>query len=94
MAVVMAAGGTFGYLKSRSLPSLVSGLGFGLLYGVAGYLHGEEGHIIAAGTSIAVLAVMGSRLRKTRKFFPAGFITGCSALCLGYNSYRLYGYYY
>ncbi|KAK6094248.1 hypothetical protein MT418_005324 [Batrachochytrium dendrobatidis] len=37
MAGICAIGGTAGYIKGRSIPSLVAGLGFGALMAGAGY---------------------------------------------------------
>lgn len=37
MAALCTAGGLFGFYRTRSMPSLLAGIGVGSLYGVSGY---------------------------------------------------------
>ena len=37
-AIIVAAGGIFGYVKAQSVPSLAAGLSFGIILGVGAYL--------------------------------------------------------
>mmetsp|Transcript_7339 Transcript_7339/g.15985 ORF Transcript_7339/g.15985 Transcript_7339/m.15985 type:complete len:110 (+) Transcript_7339:34-363(+) len=89
LAVLCTAGGVAGYLKKKSLPSLLGGLGFGAAYAYSGYLSNSvdavQGHAAGAVTSLALTAIMGARLVKTKKIMPAGLLTGCGLLGLVYH---------
>jgi len=64
---VVAAGGGMGYVKKRSVPSLVAGLAFGGLAAVGAYhasSHPDTPYI-GAGVSAALAGVMGSRAAKS-----------------------------
>ncbi len=67
-----------GYLKKGSKASLIAGLVCGGLYGVSGYLinsNNEQGHDIAAVTSVVLAAVMGSRVIKYFAFSLSPFLS-------------------
>ncbi|KAI8058402.1 transmembrane proteins 14C-domain-containing protein [Syncephalis plumigaleata] len=73
MAGLCALGGVMGYVKGRSMPSLVAGLAFGTAYGVAGYLihkNKDHGHDLAAATSSVLMVAMLPRGLRTRKPLP------------------------
>ncbi|MGD1856078.1 MAG: TMEM14 family protein [Leptolyngbyaceae cyanobacterium] len=75
--ILAIVGGVIGYLKARSLPSLISGIISGLLL-VIGALRAAQG--IASGlwvvkiVSLVLLVVFVVRLVKTKKFMPAGLM--------------------
>lgn len=46
MAGVTAAGGILGYIRKKSIPSLVAGLGLGSLFAISGYLIQKKGGIL------------------------------------------------
>nr|BAN20550.1 conserved hypothetical protein [Riptortus pedestris] len=75
-AVVVAAGGTLGYVKSGSVPSLAAGILFGSAIGVGAYQFskGPENYHMALGTSSVLAGLMGSRFYSSGKFMPAGLI--------------------
>lgn len=80
---LVLAGGVMGYVKAKSLPSLISGLAFGLALLVCGLgmLQGARASAGAAvGLAVALLAVMGIRFAKTKKFMPAGLIALLSVI--------------
>lgn len=83
VGTLVAVGGAAGYIKTRSLPSLIAGLGFGALYGASTYLihdgQPQLGYDVGAATSIVLATVMGMRLARTKKMMPAGFITALAA---------------
>lgn len=85
-------GGIYGYVKVRSVPSLVSGVVSGLILLIGGVLQSQGNPVglplsaIVSGVLVVVFAI---RWIKTRKFMPAGlmclagivaFITILSAL--------------
>lgn len=75
--VLALVGGIVGYLKARSLPSLISGVISGLLL-VVGALRAAQG--IASGlwvvkiVTLVLLIVFIVRLVRTKKFMPAGLM--------------------
>ncbi|EKV01760.1 small integral membrane protein [Leptolyngbya sp. PCC 7375] len=75
--ILAVVGGIVGYLKARSLPSLISGIVSGLLL-LIGALRAAQG--IASGlwvvkiVTLLLLIVFIIRLVKTKKFMPAGLM--------------------
>ncbi|CAH1390286.1 unnamed protein product [Nezara viridula] len=93
-AVVLAAGGTYGYVKSGSLPSLAAGVLFGSAIGMGAYQVSKnpENFYLALGTSTVLSGVMGSRFYSSGKIMPAGVICGISvamALRYAYKGFSL-----
>ncbi len=78
MAVLVAAGGVMGFVKAQSKPSLisgiVSGIVLGILFAVAMMGHPKEATIGAFITYALLDSVFAIRLKKTKKFMPAGLI--------------------
>ncbi|KAI7906653.1 transmembrane proteins 14C-domain-containing protein [Cokeromyces recurvatus] len=73
LAGLCAAGGIAGFARTRSIPSLVAGLGVGILYGTAGYLiqqNKDYGHETAVAASTILGGAMIPRALKTRKPVP------------------------
>ncbi|KAJ0418204.1 transmembrane proteins 14C-domain-containing protein [Aspergillus carlsbadensis] len=67
LSALLSAGGVAGYLKTRSRPSLIAGLGLGASYAFAGYLIKENkdyGTELALGNS---LLLFGSGLARSIK---------------------------
>eukprot|EP01118_Nematostelium_gracile_P004038 TRINITY_DN14781_c0_g1_i2.p1 TRINITY_DN14781_c0_g1~~TRINITY_DN14781_c0_g1_i2.p1 ORF type:complete len:116 (-),score=29.13 TRINITY_DN14781_c0_g1_i2:85-390(-) len=74
-AAIVGIGGGVGFLKSKSLASLVAGASTGSVLFFASYLisNGERsGHVLAFFVSILLAGIMGRRYGKTGKFMPAG----------------------
>ncbi|KAF5501916.1 TMEM14 protein-like protein [Colletotrichum aenigma] len=68
LAGLLAVGGTAGFLKTQSKPSLIAGLGLGAAYACSGYLLKENkdyGAELALGNSIVLLGAGASRAIKT-----------------------------
>ncbi|KAI8983817.1 transmembrane proteins 14C-domain-containing protein [Pilobolus umbonatus] len=73
LAGLCAIGGVAGFARTRSLPSLVAGLGVGALYGTAGYLikrNEDYGHETAVVASTLLAGSMIPRAIKTKKPVP------------------------
>lgn len=84
MAALCSVGGLIGYAKTRSVPSIVAGLGVGALYAYGGYRIREGqsyGYEICAAASTLLLASSAPRMRKGP--VPAG-LSASSAIALAY----------
>ena len=79
-------------MRSKSVPSLIAGLGFAAVYGTAGALINggqcKEGHALSAAASVALLGVMGPKFAKTRAIFPAGVLTAAALPSAVYDAYK------
>ena len=88
MAGITSLGGILGFVKGKSVPSLVAGVGCGALFAFSGskITDGDHkfGHALATGTGIALAAGMGPRGLKTRKFMPLAIAT-LGLLSAAYN---------
>jgi len=77
-ALLLVVGGVIGYVKAGSRPSLIAGVGSGVvaLIGlIVSTRNPAVGFGIGLATSVFVFAQMGGRYRKTGKFMPAGLVT-------------------
>lgn len=73
MAGLCAVGGTIGYIKGKSVPSLVAGMGIGALYWFAGERIRKNqvyGHELALAASSILLFAMGPKALRTRAPVP------------------------
>ncbi|KAJ2775559.1 hypothetical protein IWQ57_000370 [Coemansia nantahalensis] len=73
MAALCAVGGAIGYVKGRSLPSLVAGMGIGAVYWYAGQRiqkNQDYGHDLALAASSLLLFAMGPKALRTRAPVP------------------------
>ena len=81
-------GGIFGYIKSQSKPSLISGCISGIFLLIAAFMQiqgNSLGLLISKVIILLLVIVFTVRLIKTKKFMPAGImlIAGVAALiCL------------
>lgn len=75
--ILAIVGGIVGYLKARSLPSLISGIVSGLLL-IIGVLRAAQGIVsglwVAKIVALVLVVVFIIRLVKTKKFMPAGLM--------------------
>ena len=89
-AVLLVVGGTIGYVKAKSIPSLLAGLISGLLI-----LATAIGHrwiyspYLALLVSLVLAVVMGRRYLRTQKAMPALLIVGVSLLVAAVQIYIL-----
>ncbi|KAJ3219679.1 hypothetical protein HDU67_010041 [Dinochytrium kinnereticum] len=73
LAGVCAVGGIMGYVRAKSLPSLIAGLTFASLYAYSGYLiqsNANYGSELATVTSVILLGAMGPKAVRTQKPVP------------------------
>lgn len=77
MTIMIIAGGVMGFVKAKSKASLYSGVGSGIVLGILFALssgHTKEVLIAAFITYTLLDTVFAIRLKKTKKFMPAGLI--------------------
>jgi uncharacterized membrane protein (UPF0136 family) len=79
-------GGIYGYIKVRSVPSLVSGVVSGLILLVGALLQTQGnplGLTLSAIVTGVLLVVFAIRWVKTQKFMPAGLMCLAGVIALG-----------
>eukprot|EP00300_Choanocystis_sp_HF-7_P021870 c20975_g1_i1.p1 GENE.c20975_g1_i1~~c20975_g1_i1.p1 ORF type:complete len:137 (+),score=37.44 c20975_g1_i1:37-411(+) len=91
-------GGAAGYIRSKSIPSLVAGFSFGSALLLASEMIkkdiGDTGDArfsygIAAGSSAILAATMGMRYNKTGKPMPALPLLAGGSICTAYYLYKI-----
>lgn len=83
--VLAIVGGVIGYKQAQSKASLISGAISGsllILGGVLRSLGQPWGLLLAVIVTVALVIVFTIRLTKTRKFMPAGLMTGLGVAAL------------
>lgn len=94
---LVAVGGMIGYVKKRSVPSLLSGLAFGAIYAYLALTLSAAGNPAAArpvlwarlGVSTVLAAVMGVRAARAGKVMPAGAVAGAATLMSAWSVFEL-----
>ncbi|GAM25081.1 hypothetical protein SAMD00019534_082560, partial [Acytostelium subglobosum LB1] len=97
MATLTLAGGIIGYAKAKSIPSLVAGTSFALLYTASGVLiekNPQMGHGMTAVISLILASTMGKRAIKTGKIMPGGLVAGAAAATTIYSAKKYYDWTY
>lgn len=84
--ILVGTMGMYGYVKAKSIPSVVAGeIGFVLCAVSAGLLWVQKpsGTYLAVGTTSLLLIVFAIRFAKTKHFMPAGLMLILSLLACG-----------
>ncbi|GLC41894.1 hypothetical protein PLESTF_000097300 [Pleodorina starrii] len=92
LSALTSLGGVMGYVRKKSLPSLLGGLTFGVAFGATAYIIQTHdafvGHSVGCATSAVMATMMGMRLAKTKKVMPAGILTGVGLLGFAYHAQK------
>lgn len=96
VGALLCGGGVAGYVRAKSMPSLIGGLSTGSAMLGSGYLiqSGQdlEGHGLGFATSSLLFCAMGARFAQTKKALPAAlaFVAIASAAYHGkkFNDWR------
>ena len=84
-ALLSGLGGIWGYIKSKSKPSLISGVISGVLLLIAAFMQSQGsnlGLLISKVITVLLIAVFAIRLTKTKKFMPTGIMLIAGAITL------------
>ncbi|KAK9374765.1 transmembrane proteins 14C-domain-containing protein [Lipomyces chichibuensis] len=83
LAALCSIGGIAGYARRKSVPSLIGGVGVGILFGISGYLlkqNKEYGIHTALAASLLLIGASAPRAIRLRKAVPVGLtILGLTA---------------
>jgi uncharacterized membrane protein (UPF0136 family) len=87
-AVLLIVGGVIGFVKARSRPSLIAGVGSGILALVAAWISEtyspDGGYSLALLLAVVLFVFFGYRASITRKFMPGGLLAVASVLVMGF----------
>ena len=84
-ALLLGVGGVLGFVRARSLPSLIAGLLSAVAAGVAvavSFREPRTGFGLGWALALGLAVLFGSRLARTRKFMPAGLVGLASVVVL------------
>jgi uncharacterized membrane protein (UPF0136 family) len=85
-AVLLIVGGVMGFVKAKSRPSLIAGVGSGIIAAIAAWISGnyneDGGYSLALLLAIALFLFFGYRASVTRKFMPAGLLAVASVVVI------------
>lgn len=87
--IAVALAGVAGYVRKRSTPSLVAGVGFGTGIAVAANMQPEK-PVIATVLSALLTVSMLSRYLRSKKFIPSGLVAVAAAGMTGKFIVQLY----
>ncbi|EJU03665.1 hypothetical protein DACRYDRAFT_21175 [Dacryopinax primogenitus] len=92
MAAVCLIGGVTGYVRSRSMPSLIAGTGVGLIYGWSGYQIRSGGDYGYEGALAASVILFGASAPRAGKGPIPLTLTIASALAGAYYAKQVYDF--
>ncbi|KAK4533892.1 hypothetical protein CCYA_CCYA20G4774 [Cyanidiococcus yangmingshanensis] len=87
--LAVALAGVTGYVRKRSTPSLVAGVGLGAGIAVAANWQPQK-PVVAAVLSVVLTVSMLSRYVRSKKFIPSGLVAVAAAGITGKFAIQLY----
>jgi uncharacterized membrane protein (UPF0136 family) len=85
-AVLLIVGGVIGFVKAKSLPSLIAGVVSGLIalicVGLSATDNEAIGYSLGLALAIMLFLFFGTRALSSRKFIPAGLLAVSSVLVI------------